>query len=220
MFRAIVAIAAVVWGGAGILAQAPAGGGQPAKARPAPSDAAPGDFVPQNSDATSPSDRPAAKADAPSTTGDEASAARAGAGPPEALPTPAADSDPTRGAGDAAPAAGNAPANAKGPSADGPDKWRYRWHEGLWWYWLPENRWVYWHDGKWVSYEPRAYAEFNRTRSYSPSDQQSRIWGPMRYNGYGQPEYPYSRRTRGIRQLGPVPAMGGVRSLPGWGGER
>ena len=37
---------------------------------------------------------------------------------------------------------------------------------------------------------------------------------------YGQPQYPYSQRKSGLRQLGPVPAMGGVRSLPGWGGER
>ena len=27
-------------------------------------------------------------------------------------------------------------------------------------------------------------------------------------------------RTHGMKQLGPVPALGGVRSLKGWGGER
>ncbi|MBL9122880.1 MAG: hypothetical protein JNG90_04560 [Planctomycetaceae bacterium] len=27
-------------------------------------------------------------------------------------------------------------------------------------------------------------------------------------------------RTKGMKQLGPVPALGGVRSLKGWGGER
>src|SRR5690349_20360804 len=26
--------------------------------------------------------------------------------------------------------------------ADG-NQWRYRWHVGQWWYWLPSNRWVY-----------------------------------------------------------------------------
>lgn len=35
-----------------------------------------------------------------------------------------------------------------------------------------------------------------------------------------QKQYPKSMRTRGLKQLGAVPAMGGVRSLPFWGGER
>jgi hypothetical protein len=35
-----------------------------------------------------------------------------------------------------------------------------------------------------------------------------------------RPQYPRSMRTSGLKQLGPVPAMGGVRSLPFWGGER
>lgn len=35
-----------------------------------------------------------------------------------------------------------------------------------------------------------------------------------------QPQYPKSMRRSGLKQLGAVPAMGGVRSLPGWGGER
>jgi hypothetical protein len=35
-----------------------------------------------------------------------------------------------------------------------------------------------------------------------------------------QPQYPKSMRTRGLKQLGAVPALGGVRSLRFWGGER
>jgi uncharacterized protein YkwD len=30
------------------------------------------------------------------------------------------------------------------------ETWRYRWHEGRWWYWLPSERWVVWLDGRWV----------------------------------------------------------------------
>src|SRR5262245_7193575 len=27
--------------------------------------------------------------------------------------------------------------------------WRYRWHDGRWWYWLPSERWVYWDGSRW-----------------------------------------------------------------------
>jgi hypothetical protein len=108
------------------------------------------------------------------------------------------------------------------PPAEAPDAWRYRRHNGAWWYWLPSNRWVYWTGEKWMPYRAQTYArsapaQRYRSNSY-PADQGN--WGPIRYNGYGQPEWPYSQRRSGLRQLGPVPAMGGVRSLPGWGGER
>ncbi len=114
----------------------------------------------------------------------------------------------------------------------GGEKWRFRQHQGLWWYWLPSEKWVYWHEGKWVPYDAASYAELRRSQparqySYFRGGNQSTSgyselgqWGPVRYDGYGQRQYPYSRRNSGIRQLGPVPAMGGVRSLPGWGGER
>ena len=131
-----------------------------------------------------------------------------------------------------------APQTRKTPSAaaavdqkSGPatgEKWRFRQHQGLWWYWLPSEKWVYWSDGKWVNYDPQTYSQLhasrkNRVYSYRRSTDgypELGQWGPVRYNSYGQREYPYSRRNSGIRQLGPVPAMGGVRSLPGWGGER
>lgn len=114
----------------------------------------------------------------------------------------------------------------------GGEKWRFRQHDGLWWYWLPSEKWVYWHEGKWVPYDAAAYAELQRSQptrryTYFRGGNQGTSgypelgqWGRVRYDGYGQRQYPYSRRNSGIRQLGPVPAMGGVRSLPGWGGER
>jgi hypothetical protein len=108
------------------------------------------------------------------------------------------------------------------PPAQAADAWRFRRHNGAWWYWLPSNRWVYWTGEKWTPYRAQTYARSAPTQRYRsnsyPADQGN--WGPIRYNGYGQPEWPYSQRRSGLRQLGPVPAMGGVRSLPGWGGER
>ncbi len=131
---------------------------------------------------------------------------------------------------DTAPTAASAdPSDASSPAATG-EKWRYRRHQGMWWYWLPSNKWVYWSDDKWVPYDPATYAELQASRpqrSYSYNRSGNGYggsnwgkWGPVRYNGYGQVEYPYSRRKSGIKQLGPVPAMGGVRAMPGWGGER
>lgn len=113
------------------------------------------------------------------------------------------------------------------------DKWRFRQHQGIWWYWLPTNSWVYWSGEKWVPYDEAGYAEFYRARHPAVVSRgnstaggngypqnQTGYWGPVRYDRYGNRQYPYSQRRSGLQQLGPVPAMGGVRSLPGWGGER
>ena len=133
-----------------------------------------------------------------------------------------------------APAAGTTPQAAADetpkPAAApaGGDAWRFKRHNDVWWYWLPTEKWVYWTGDKWVPYDQKTYGQFYAARHPQVSPYAGRAfnyqgqgnWGPVRYNQYGQPQYPYSQRTSGIRQLGPVPAMGGVRSLPGWGGER
>ena len=140
----------------------------------------------------------------------------------------AQDSNQGAGAG-VAPSQANAAAAGQSAGSDKPagETWRYRQHDGLWWYWLPSNKWVYWTDGHWTPYDATTYAQFNASRRpkvYSNSGsggyQSQGNWGPVRYNQWGQRQYPYSQRSSGLQQLGPVPAMGGVRSLPGWGGER
>lgn len=37
------------------------------------------------------------------------------------------------------------------------DRWRYTFHNGEWWYWLPTNRWVYWRNDCWNAYVPQTY---------------------------------------------------------------
>ena len=39
----------------------------------------------------------------------------------------------------------------------GQDQWRYTFHNGEWWYWLPASRWVYWRDSRWNAYDPKTY---------------------------------------------------------------
>jgi len=38
------------------------------------------------------------------------------------------------------------------------DQWRYRQHNGTWWYWTPDNRWVYRNGNQWINYEPAVAA--------------------------------------------------------------
>ncbi len=43
---------------------------------------------------------------------------------------------------------------APAPAAKRDDQtWRYRWHDGRWWYWLPSERWVYWDGRGWIDYD-------------------------------------------------------------------
>lgn len=122
----------------------------------------------------------------------------------------------------------------KADNHEADETWRYRRHQGRWWYWLPSEKWVVWSGDRWVDYDGpeaaggsstqsrRSYS-FQRPRAGQPSNTgywDLGRWGPVGYDSYGNRQYPYSRRTRGIRQLGVIPAPGGVRALPGWGGER
>ncbi len=47
--------------------------------------------------------------------------------------------------------AGNGQSRSTDPSVVAErENWRYRQHEGRWWYLLPDNRWVVWSDGAWI----------------------------------------------------------------------
>jgi hypothetical protein len=44
--------------------------------------------------------------------------------------------------------------------------WRYRWCDGRWWYWLPENRWVYYSGDRWVPYSGVPTGAYPYTAAY------------------------------------------------------
>jgi hypothetical protein len=103
----------------------------------------------------------------------------------------------TSAAGANAGVSGNA--NAGVAANQSGDRWRYRWHNGAWWYWTPENRWVYRNGNEWINYQPAvtvvpdtgyssppAYGYYQSTANgYYP--------GPYRYTtgyrGYYAPVY-------------------------------
>ena len=35
--------------------------------------------------------------------------------------------------------------------------WRYKWHNGHWWYFQPNKQWLFWNGLSWSSYSPAAY---------------------------------------------------------------
>ena len=37
------------------------------------------------------------------------------------------------------------------------EQWRYTFHNGEWWYWLPKERWVYWRNNRWNDYDTATY---------------------------------------------------------------
>jgi hypothetical protein len=45
------------------------------------------------------------------------------------------------------------------PNNNVPDdlRWRYKWHNGQWWYWSPDERWMIWDKNAWIVYDPATY---------------------------------------------------------------
>jgi len=65
--------------------------------------------------------------------------------------------------------------------------WRYVWHNGQWWYWTPENRWMIHFNGSWTPYSPQTYAAM-----FNPMPYRNYNYGNYGYNNYnyGYNNYP------------------------------
>ncbi len=51
-----------------------------------------------------------------------------------------------------------------------PNRWRFVWNNGEWWYWLPNNSWVYWRDNRWAPYDTYSYRPFGYQTGYRGID--------------------------------------------------
>lgn len=61
--------------------------------------------------------------------------------------------------------------------------WRYRFQDGLWWYWTSNNAWMVYVDGQWIPYEMYAQS-FSSDGYYDGSYGQNYAYGST-YPGYG-----------------------------------
>ena len=72
-----------------------------------------------------------------------------------------------------APSHSNPATNAT--AAPAADQWRYRWFDGHWWYWTPQNRWMWYsNDGHWVEFDV----------NHGPSTADRSDGNPATYDGY------------------------------------
>lgn len=50
------------------------------------------------------------------------------------------------------------------PKGSTPNRWRYSFHNGHWWYYRDGNRWAYWNGAGWRDYEPKSYRQWHTKR--------------------------------------------------------
>ncbi len=47
-----------------------------------------------------------------------------------------------------------------------PNRWRYSYQNGEWWYWQPDNSWMYWRNNQWMPYNAGTYLPNAYTTGY------------------------------------------------------
>jgi hypothetical protein len=60
------------------------------------------------------------------------------------------------------------------------NRWRYRYHDGRWWYWTPQRSWVYWGGNQWNPYRRGVAVD----RRYGRDGYYDRDYGRNYYRGY------------------------------------
>ncbi len=72
------------------------------------------------------------------------------------------------------------------------DQWRYTFHNGEWWYWLPTNRWVYWRGNQWNDYDARTFASAHSSGVVAASSAGSASGSQAAANSDVRPFYGHS----------------------------
>ena len=61
---------------------------------------------------------------------------------------------------------------------------RYRYHNGLWWFWLPSQQWAFWNGGQWITQRPSAYQEWRLAQFGSRHDASAARDAMARYRDF------------------------------------
>jgi hypothetical protein len=77
-------------------------------------------------------------------------------------------------------------------------RWRFSRQNGEWWYYTPQNNWMYHRNGQWLSYEPNTFTPLNQGQF----NQQQMAQGQAQIQGQAQlaPGQQYSAGFRGAAQ--------------------
>jgi hypothetical protein len=81
------------------------------------------------------------------------------------------------------------------------DQWRYTFHNGEWWYWLPANRWVYWRDSRWNDYDPQTFTYSSGVRIMPAGQITSSNGAQTELNGDIRPYYGHAEAGLDRRPL-------------------
>ena len=103
------------------------------------------------------------------------------------------------------------PANVTGdgaPARGSPDPWRYRFENGRWWYWTPQNQWMWYGDNGWVAYDTAV--------PYTAAYGAYPVPVPVPSTGFYYPGYWYGGRY--YYRPGVYVGVGGMRVGVGGGG--
>ena len=106
-----------------------------------------------------------------------------------------------------------------------PDQWRYRYQGGHWWYWTPQNHWMWDNNGQWMDYQPSgSYTTGYGSYDVSPSQGYYYSYPSYGYGGYdySYPGYWYGGGYYGRPgiSVGVGPLGVGVGVGGGWRGGR
>ena len=103
--------------------------------------------------------------------------------------------------------AANLPAQGAGPTKMVTPDWHYRWHEGRWWYWMPESsKWMVWTGSTWVAHEQFAkrpnvsnvsQAQPQATSDANHATENQTTTAQPAYSGSGNCQPTYSSATSG-----------------------
>ncbi len=58
---------------------------------------------------------------------------------------------------------------------------RYRFHNGIWWFWLPSQQWAFFNGQQWITQRPRAYQEWRLRQFGSHHDESAARDATERY---------------------------------------